>query len=126
MKKRLLLLLAFALTALIAVTFNACTSDDDEINFDEQLLVGKWLQNSSQVYYVYNSDYTGKTWDESEVIEEQAQAFTWTLVADDLTQIHIMEIGGNVPKEYQVLTLSYGSMTYKDVKSGTVYSFTKQ
>lgn len=129
MKQRLLIILALAAMALIAVTFNSCSPDDDnEVLFDESLLIGKWQQNSSRIYYVYASDHTGKTWDEDDqVTEDQAQKFEWTLVKDELTQIHIMEIGGGrIPKYYEVISLSATTLTYRDNVGSKTYTFTKQ
>jgi len=104
-----------------SVLFNSCEKEDTL--FDESLLIGKWV--SGTVYYKYLSDYTGKTWDTSDdVTEAEAQKFTWTLVKSELTHIHIMEVGGNVPKVYTVTELTSTSLKYKD-SFGTSYSFTK-
>ncbi len=105
-----------------SVLFNSC--EEEEVFFQESLLIGKWA--SGTVYYKYLSDYSGKTWDPSDdVTEAEAQTFTWTLVKSELTHIHIMEVGGNVPKVYTVTELTATSLKYKD-DFGTTYSFTKQ
>lgn len=119
MKKLILsLLLCFSFTVL----FNSC--EVEESSFDESLLIGKWV--SGTVYYKYLSDHSGKTWDTSDdVSEAEAQSFTWTLVQSELTHIHIMQVGGNVPKVYTVTELTSTSLKYKD-DFGKTYSFTKQ
>lgn len=105
-----------------SVLFISC--EEEEIFFQESLLIGKWA--SGTVYYKYLSDYSGKTWDTSDdVTEAEAQSFTWTLVKSELTHIHIMEVGGNVPKVYTVTELTETTLRYKD-DFGTIYSFTKQ
>jgi hypothetical protein len=119
MKKLLVcLMLCFS----FSVLFNSCEVEDTF--FDESLLIGKWV--SGTVYYKYLSDHSGKTWDTSDdVTEAEAQPFTWTLVKSELTHIHIMEVGGNVPKVYTVTELTSTTLKYKD-DFGKTYSFTKQ
>jgi len=78
------------------------------------------------VHYKYNSDHSGGTWDTADnVTEAEAQPFTWTLDKAELTQIHIMAIGGNVPKYYTVTELTSTTLKYHDtfLKS---YSFSKE
>ncbi len=56
--------------------------------------------------------------------EEEAQAFTWSLDAAELTHIHILEMGGEgVPKIYTVTELTATTLKYKDQFDS--YSFTK-
>lgn len=104
-----------------SVLFNSC--EEEEGIFQESLLIGKWA--SGTVYYKYLSDYSGKTWDTSDdVTEAEAQSFTWTLVKSELTHIHILEVGGSVPKVYTVTELTANSLKYKD-SFGKTFSFTK-
>ena len=71
------------------------------------------------------ADGTGGTWDTADdVTEEEAQDFTWTLVNAELTHIHILEIGGHVPKVYTVTELTSSTLTYND-DFGVEFSFTK-
>ncbi|MCF8363756.1 MAG: hypothetical protein K9G70_14150 [Prolixibacteraceae bacterium] len=89
MKKYLLFLIVFVATS--ALMFSCIEIEED--SFDESLLVGKW--ESGTLFYKYNYDGTGSTWDQADdVTEEEAQEFTWTLVEAELTHIHIMELGG--------------------------------
>ncbi|MDR2910332.1 MAG: hypothetical protein LBV47_03060 [Bacteroidales bacterium] len=116
MKKILFIAIVFLLSS---VLFNSC---EKEYEFDETLLYGKWKQGT--LYYKYLSDHTGATWDTSEdVTEEEAQKFTWTLVNSELRQIHIMEIGGEIPKNYNITELTATSLKYND--SFSSYSFSK-
>jgi len=118
MKKTLRYLTMLTVVTLIAVS---CTKEDT--TFDQTLLTGKW--QSGTLFYKYFADGTGGTWDTSDnVTEAEAQAFTWTLVKDLLTQIHVLEIGGSVPKIYTVTELTSTSLKYHDA-FGVSFSFTK-
>ena len=92
-------------------------------SFDEALLEGKW--QSGTLFYRYFSNGNGYSWDEGDdVSESEAQDFTWTLESSTLTHIHILEIGGTVPKVYTVTELTEKSLKYKD-DFGKSFSFTK-
>jgi hypothetical protein len=109
----------FGLVIVLPALFHSCGKDEE---FDETLLYGKW--KSGTLFYKYSSDHKGATWDTSDhVTEDEAQPFTWTLVKSDLEQIHIMEMGGNVPKYYTVTELTATTLKYKDDYKS--YSFTK-
>lgn len=118
MKKIIYILFA---AFLVAIMFQSCELEEEQ--FDEALLTGKW--ESGTLYYRYFSDGSGYTWDEGDdVMEEEAQDFTWTLVNSELTHIHILEIGGTVPKVYTVLELTSNRLEYED-DFGKRFSFTK-
>ena len=114
--KRVLYFLGFLL---VAVALQSC---EKEVEFDETLLYGKW--RSGTLYYVYSSDYTGKTWDEKDdVNEDEADEFHWKLVMSELQQFHL-HIGGEIPKFYTVTDLTETTLRYKDDFNKS-YSFTK-
>ncbi len=111
------------LTAFLAIAFLAVSCEPAQESFDQSLLPGKW--QSGTEYYKYVADGTGATWDTADnVTEAEAQAFTWTLVKSELTHIHVLEIGGSVPKVYTVTELTATSLKYND-DFGTNFSFTK-
>ena len=115
----------FKLYLIVSVLMSSLlvSCEPEPIDFDETLLYGKW--KSGTEYYKYLSDGTGGTWDTADdVTEEEALPFTWTLDVDQLTHIHIMEIGGIVPKYYTVTELTETTLKYKN-DFGTTYSFTK-
>ncbi len=119
MKKALYFLIPCMLFSLF---FFSCEKLEEK-SFDESLLIGKWV--SGTLYYKYESDGTGGTWDTADdVREEEAQDFTWTLEKSELTHIHIMEIGGNVPKVYTVKELTADKLRYVD-DFGKEFSFSK-
>lgn len=117
--KRTSYYLLFAIFSMLS--FYSCAPETD---FDDALLIGKWVSGTE--YYKYNSGGTGITWDTADdVTEAEGQAFTWTLIKDELTHIHIMETGGaGVPKIYTVTELSATTLKYKD-DYGKSYTFTK-
>jgi hypothetical protein len=118
MKKTLFYLSMGALLGILAVSCEPLP-----VTFDESLLIGKW--KSGTLYYKYLADGSGGTWDTADdVTEAEAQAFTWTLENDVLTQNHILEIGGIVPKVYTVTELTETTLTYHD-DFGVEWSFTK-
>ena len=76
----------FALVVIASVTVSCLPV---ETNFDETLLAGKW--QSGTVFYKYNSDGTGGTWDTADMVyEADAQGFTWTLDKETLTHICLL------------------------------------
>lgn len=115
-------ILSYLLSAIfISILFLSCEKDDEF--FEEELLIGKW--RSETLFYRYDDDYTGATWDTADdITEDEAQKFEWTLIKSDLTHIHIMEMGGKVPKYYTVTELTATTLKYKD-EIGKRFSFTK-
>ncbi|MDR1878727.1 MAG: hypothetical protein LBQ64_04100 [Bacteroidales bacterium] len=115
--KKLIYLMSF----FFLLVFFSCK--DPKKNFDQSLLSGKWQQGT--LFEYYNADGTGYNWDEADnVTENEAQKFTWTLSDDNLVQVHIMEMGGNIPKSYTVTELSSTNLAYQDAY-GKKYSFRK-
>lgn len=113
----------FYLTAFMVISLLSVSCEPEEESFDQSLLIGKW--KSGTLFYKYLSDGTGGTWDTADdVTEAEAQAFTWTLVKSELTHIHLLEIGGSVPKVYTVTELTSTSLKYED-DFGVKFSFTK-
>jgi len=111
------------LMAIILISAILVSCEKEEVYFDDTLLIGKWQTGSLFERYFENG--TGYTWDESDdVSEDEAQDFTWTLLNAELTQIHILEIGGTVPKVYTVTELTSTNLRYED-DFGRSYSFTR-
>ena len=107
----------------MAVSFLVVSCQPEITSFDQSLLTGKW--KSGTLYYKYLANGSGGTWDTKDnVTEAEAQAFTWTLVKADLTHIHVLQMGGTVPKVYTVTELTASSLKYHD-DFGVNFSFTK-
>lgn len=110
--------------------FCACIPID--INTDEEydttLLPGKWQQDDTQVFYRYNADGTGCTWDEADdITEEEAQPFTWEVDGSEMIHIHLTETGtAEVPKYYILTRLTESELRYYDAYvTSKKYTFTK-
>ncbi len=98
------------LIAMFTLLFISC---EPEQEYDEALLIGKWVSGTE--FYRYDNDGTGATWDtKDDVSEDEAQAFSWSLVKSELTHIHILTMGGGVPKIYKVTELTPQSLSYQD------------
>ena len=113
---------------IIILIFNSCKKEESEkqTTFDQKLLIGKWqLKNS--VYYKYNTDGTGSTWDvsDTDITENDAQKFNWQLEGSKLIENHYLETtGGTVPKTYTITELSDSKLSKKD-NYENVETFTK-
>ena len=120
---KLLLISILAVTAII-FSMSSCSPNPD-VEFDRSLLYGKWQENNSLLFEVYGKDGSGYTWDKADdVTEAEAQPFTWGLNGNVLTQVHTMEMGGNVPKVYTVIKLTATELIYED-NYGNKHSFWK-
>ena len=107
---------------------NSCKKEDtsEQTSFDQKLLVGKWHLNNS-VFYKYNEDNTGTTWDVSDpdITEADAQKFNWKLDGSKLIEEHYLETtGGTFPKTYTITELSASKLSKKD-NFDKVETFTK-
>lgn len=108
----------------LVLLFGGCDLFNHKEKFDKTLLSGYWVSGTLHEYYDANgTGYTWDTWDD--VTEEEAQPFTWTLEDATLTQIHKMEMGGNVPKVYTVTKLNTSTLEYRD-DYGKYYTFTRE
>lgn len=84
-----------------------------DIEFDTDLLIGLWKED--EVYYRYNDDGSGVTWDlADDVTEDEGTKMNWTLDHNLFTHYYIMEIGGIVPKMFNMKVLELDVMEYDD------------
>ena len=124
MKNLKLISLAIIAVTTIILSMSSCSPDTD-VEFDQTLLTGKWQENNSLVFEVYGKDGSGCTWEEADdVTEAEAQPFTWGLNGNVLTQVHTMEMGGNVPTVYTVTKLTATELIYED-NYGNKHTFWK-
>ena len=94
-----------------------------DIEFDADLLPGLWKEN--ELYYRYNEDGTAVTWDlADDVQEDEGTDVEWTLEQDVFTHLYHMEIGGIIPKVYNMKALELDYMEYED-DYGVNHKFTK-
>lgn len=110
----------FFLTAvLMSVLMTGCFFFDSETHIvvEEEQLYGKWQEGSSQVYWHYNDDGTGVTWDEGEEISEEESNLTyqWTVSGDVLTHVFSgSQANQAVPKVYTITAIDNRQMVWKD------------
>ena len=124
MKNLKLFIIAIIAVTAIIVSMSSC-SPDTNVELDQTLLIGKWQETNTLNFEVYGKDGSGYTWDEADdVTEAEAQPFTWGLNGNVLTQVHTMEMGGNVPKRYTVTKLTATELIYED-NYGKMHSFDK-
>ena len=115
MKKLLLIL------PLLAALMVSCLPEGQDYTPDQ--LYGTWVKGTE--YYRFDSDMTGATWDTGDdVNESEAQPFEWMVDGDQLTVIHIMEMGGRIPKAYTITLLTTNTLTFKD-NYGQTFTYTR-
>ena len=94
-----------------------------DVEFESDLLIGVWKED--ELYYRYNEDGTAVTWDLSDdVMEDEGTKLDWTLDHNIFTHYYYMEIGGAVPKIYNMKVLELDLMEYDD-DYGVNHRFTK-
>lgn len=94
-----------------------------DIEFDADLLPGLWKEN--ELYYRYNEDGTAVTWDlADDVQEDEGTDVEWTLDHNIFTHLYHMEIGGIIPKVFNMKSLELDAMEYED-DFGVNHKFTK-
>ena len=114
----IIVLLAGAATAVYYIWFHKewvepQWVEPEVFNFDNDLLIGLWKED--EVYYRYNDDGTGVTWDlADDVQEDEGTELEWTLEDNIFTYLYKMEIGGTVPKTYTMKVLELDTMKYED------------
>ena len=120
MKKGLIYIAVIAFAALAVVS---CKKDEDP---EVSLLVGRWEQADDKSMWVYTNTAhkdggnLGYTWNpEDDVLESEAQKFSWTLNGSTLMQLHDQEMLNlvatrAVPKEYTITTLTQDKLVYAD------------
>ena len=122
MKK--LLFLTACLASFVIISFSSC---ELPASFNEDFLIGKWERpsNNGLECYRYDANYNGVTWDTGDdVSEAEGQPFTWSVESATMTHIHIMEMGGKIPKTYTLLTLNDSTLSYRD-EYGDSFTFIK-
>lgn len=115
-------LIIFSLLILTAILFSNCGGET--LIVDENLLIGRW--KSGSLYEVYEAGGSGYTWDEADdVTEDERQQFEWSITDNNiLTQVHLMEMGGRIPKVYSITQLNSVSLVCED-DYGVKHYFTR-
>lgn len=110
MKRKLIVYLP--VFVFVVILFSNCGGET--IIIDENQIIGRW--KSGTLYEVYEAGGSGYTWDEADdVTEDERQQFEWSITDNNiLTQIHLMEMGGRIPKVYSITQLNSNSLVYED------------
>lgn len=138
MKKKTLFIIILVIISLCALAFVIWTITkpqayepeylepevyEDQV-YDTDMIIGLWQTGS--VFYRYNDDYTGVTWDTADdVTELEGGKFTWEVDKKRIIHYHQMEISGAIiPKVYTITNLDLSNLEYRDDYK-VEYAFTK-
>lgn len=89
----------------------------------QEMLVGLWQQDE-HVYYRFNADSTGCTWDTDDDLDEsEAARFEWKAYEEAVMLIHKLKLNGIVPRYYDIDVLNIYDFRCHD--SYTTYAFEK-
>ena len=95
----------------------------NDIEYDVDLLIGKW--QSGTLFYRFDIDGIGVTWDESDdIAEEEASPMKWELNRSEFIHYHEMQNGVLVPKLYRIKQLDLNELVFHD-DYGKEFSFKK-
>ena len=95
----------------------------DDVEYDVDLLIGKW--QSETLFYRFDIDGVGVTWDESDdITEEEASPMKWELNRSKFIHYHEMQNGVLVPKSYKIKCLDLNRLVFQD-DYGKEFSFKK-
>lgn len=136
MKRRNLLILAILLVAILSagayyIYYRYHVYDleylepevFEEASYDVDLLIGKW--QSESIFYRFDVDSTGVTWDESDdITESEASPMKWELNRSRFIHYHEMQNGVLVPKAYKILQLDLNNLVFQD-DYGNEFAFIK-
>ncbi len=129
MKKQRIILMLFLSAMTLAMV--GCKKDTPEGPDPIQLanlLVGKWQQADSQIYWRFDANQHGETWDESpeeDVHEGEGTKLNWS-ISSDVLQIQLVgDMGQVVPYDYTIITLNAGLLVWKDIY-GNSTTFARQ
>jgi len=85
----------------------------EKMNFDTDLLIGLWNENT--VYYRFNEDGSGVTWDiADDISESEGTQIKWELSHGKFIHYYMMGIGGVVPKMFNMKKLELDVLEYSD------------
>ena len=86
---------------------------EDQV-YDTDLIIGLWQAGS--LFYRFNEDYTGVTWDSADdVTELEGSKLTWEVNKSRFIHYHHMEVNDAIiPKAYNIIKLDLMNMEIKD------------
>lgn len=86
---------------------------EDQV-YDTDLIIGLW--QSGSLFYRFNEDGTGTTWDSADdVTELEGSKFTWETSKSRFIHYHQMEVNDAIiPKAYDIIKLDLMNMEIED------------
>lgn len=81
---------------------------------NEALMIGLW-QKDGHVYYRFNADGTGHTWDtDDDLTEEEASNFNWEAYEEAIMLTHKLRLRGIVPRYYELDCINAFDLRFHD------------
>lgn len=81
---------------------------------NKTMIVGLW-QKDGHVYYRFNADGTGHTWDiNDDLTEDEASLFNWEAYDKAILMTHKMKLRGIVPRYYELDRLNNFDLRFHD------------
>lgn len=81
---------------------------------NKEMLVGLW-QSDGHVFYRFNTDGTGHTWDVADdLTEDEASLFSWEAYEEALMMTHKMRLRGIVPRYYELDRINAFDLRFHD------------
>lgn len=81
---------------------------------NKEILVGLW-QSDGHVYYRFNPDGTGHTWDVADdLTEEEASNFNWEAYEEAIMLTHKLRLRGIVPRYYEIDRINAFDLRFHD------------
>ena len=84
---------------------------------NKEMLVGLW-QNEGHIFYRFNADGTGHTWDVADdLTEEEASDFNWEAYEEAIMMTHKLRLRGIVPRYYELDRINAFDLRFHDTYS---------
>lgn len=93
---------------------------------NKTMIVGLW-QKDGHIYYRFNADGTGHTWDVADDLsEDEASPFNWEAYDNAFMMTHKMKLRGIVPRYYELDRLNSFDLRFHDSYSDYVMERIKE
>ena len=94
--------------------FRKSQRQENKMEEYQSMLPGIW-QSGTHVYYRFNDDGTGCTWDtDDDLTEDEASPFQWKVSNGQLVLSHQMRMAGFIPRMYHIDAIDNGSLQFHD------------
>lgn len=80
----------------------------------KEMLIGLW-QNEGHIFYRFNEDGTGHTWDVADdLTEDEASKFNWEVYEEAIMITHKLRLHGIVPRYYELDRINAFDLRFHD------------